>query len=1158
MANRYGKYTKEDKKAYAKKKQREAEDTLNTIYNIAATYTINPDMLTEYINFSNSVYQYSPRNQILIKTQLPHASMVQSKSRWEEMGYHIRPEFLGAGAVVIRPINRIMYMDENREWKPLAGSGRERLAAFRRGELTTKEEFHYWARTASAFDITMTDCPPEDYPQLFYWGEKRLEDHIMIDILSNFAEKELGCSVKSNFLVGVYGSYNPELNEITLSHISNDTKKLSTLTHELGHAFQYLSSTDISSKSTARKEIEADCYSILISSRLGLKIEEGRKIHLNTYYKKFIKEEIDNGRYNPDEDLLGSKNPFFSVMREVKNVYQNYIPTLDSYFQSIQGELLYYTQLREQAANIRLLSSRFSEEERTAILTDWKFQFSEKIEAMSSFVQFNKWLKENHANLTQKKFLEELQQEIDTVLSTSAVTPDITGKPTAFILQLSEIPENREYFFRPFQDSCSCEQYDFIHCIDIPEQNSIKTQESRLKILEQLFMSFNSEYMPKDFIGHSLSVSDVVVLYHPETERFYSYYCNPVGFIALSDNFLSTGWKERLSHRFTVKEELFAYQHLKDSGYDISVFAEYDNYFQREYSQRIMAQQGKQELNMVSIVPDHIFESRYSLGSTPFLVFLSADNNIYLGHPDRIITSGTFPYYDNSDGSLIHIGTEYESLNLYRNDITFGDVQDIWLQNGIGRSRQKALEEYRGIQEDMTLSQLTETKPLQFAGIQAKLQDIPSPSSLESALQIGFQVVSPEGKIEIYSNERSALAKFVQIQYDFSIPREINVCILSDMTDVPTVLTLGKGDSILTDDLIATYRNRFGAAPIPDELHTTLDSISDLVINEYTNILALYDSRHEHRDFKLEKKVSELMKAGKIPIEMEETITDHSELICRRLTAMDKNNEFYSKNKLNADIFTDDDLYLTAIERTLNADKALHPAGCCQIDSGILQWTPWYSLQEDLPQQPGKEDLVIKKPYVIVHFSENDEFNDNEKLLLKDAQKKFARIDNEILNSDRQGYDKTHFSLYLPSGSVITDRYDLGDGYGGLIEMIDKTWAFGLDYEFEHGDITQSEYDKEVKDKNLLLKNLWNSIDLQYAEQYQKENNMTLAKERLSRIEGRDKFFKEHGQAGELDFQEVPKIQKSIRSSIKNNPIKTNSQTMQEENAQSGNIDIEQ
>ena len=141
-------------------------------------------------------------------------------------------------------------------------------------------------------------------------------------------------------------------------------------------------------------------------------------------------------------------------------------------------------------------------------------------------------------------------------------------------------------------------------------------------------------------------------------------------------------------------------------------------------------------------------------------------------------------------------------------------------------------------------------------------------------------------------------------------------------------------------------------------------------------------------------------------------------------------------------------------------------------------------------------------------------FHEMESPLTISAHGEDARIDNEILNSDRQGYDKTHFSLYLPSGSVITDRYDLGDGYGGLIEMIDKTWAFGLDYEFEHGDITQSEYDKEVKDKNLLLKNLWNSIDLQYAEQYQKENNMTLAKERLSRIEGRDKFFKEHGQAG--------------------------------------------
>lgn len=62
---------------------------------------------------------------------------------------------------------------------------------------------------------------------------------------------------------------------------------------------------------------------------------------------------------------------------------------------------------------------------------------------------------------------------------------------------------------------------------------SIADYEERCYVADMLFQKFNMD-RPEDFIGHSLSVSDVVVL-HDNTHD-YALYCDSLGWHELSKN----------------------------------------------------------------------------------------------------------------------------------------------------------------------------------------------------------------------------------------------------------------------------------------------------------------------------------------------------------------------------------------------------------------------------------------------------------------------------------------------------------------------------------------------------------------------------------------------------------------------------------------------
>lgn len=95
------------------------------------------------------------------------------------------------------------------------------------------------------------------------------------------------------------------------------------------------------------------------------------------------------------------------------------------------------------------------------------------------------------------------------------------------ILQLKNTPETREYRFSDLAYLSECGLTVQRKNYEVTYDGIISRQGSHMDILERLYMIFNVN-RPKDFHGHSMSVSDVVIL--KDTAGSVAYYCDSVGF----------------------------------------------------------------------------------------------------------------------------------------------------------------------------------------------------------------------------------------------------------------------------------------------------------------------------------------------------------------------------------------------------------------------------------------------------------------------------------------------------------------------------------------------------------------------------------------------------------------------------------------------------
>lgn len=340
---------------YERISEEKEKEAFKMISNMAESFERDLTEIAEFISFSAKFYTYSPRNTMLILSQNPGATFVDSYMGWKRREAYVKKGQFGIKLLVPTPIT---YVKMDNDWVPISQVPGEERELARNGKMETKQKLFF--KIGTVFDISQTSFPKEEYPSIFHMGYSSLQHEKICQGIIDFAQEVLGCQVKKTDLssISLRGQYVKSTEpSIQINDKLESTQKLSTFTHELGHAILHKESV---SSSTAQKEFEADAFSIMLCANYGVELTYVRKVHLaeNTaafkaeVLKNISKEENMKEVWN--KALFKSFDNVYSMFREnieeIEKRVERYLPPKDLMEKKIEKE----EQLQLQTIGIEL------------------------------------------------------------------------------------------------------------------------------------------------------------------------------------------------------------------------------------------------------------------------------------------------------------------------------------------------------------------------------------------------------------------------------------------------------------------------------------------------------------------------------------------------------------------------------------------------------------------------------------------------------------------------------------------------------------------------------------------------------------------------------------------------------------------------------------
>lgn len=311
--------TEEQKQVWSKQAAQQEKYVKELIVSTAILYQENPENIAELLQFGSKFYRYSVKNNMLVYAQNKGATYVQSFAAWKKMGYAINKG--ETGIKVYTPV-KATVLKVGDKLVPLEQATKEEKVKYQAGEIESITETHF--KVGNVFDIAQTNFPKELYPQIFSMGYESAYHSDVVKGLADFATGALGCSVDFTNLgsISLRGDFAPADNRIRINELLEDTEKVSTMSHEIGHALLHKHP----GKSLHQKEFEADALSIMLQSHLGIALSDTRKSHLADHYRAYHEELAANNQKEVFTDVLDKVYKSFRlVANEVEKCIEPYI-----------------------------------------------------------------------------------------------------------------------------------------------------------------------------------------------------------------------------------------------------------------------------------------------------------------------------------------------------------------------------------------------------------------------------------------------------------------------------------------------------------------------------------------------------------------------------------------------------------------------------------------------------------------------------------------------------------------------------------------------------------------------------------------------------------------------------------------------------------------
>lgn len=246
----------------------------------------------EFFNFMSEMYNYSPRNQMLIRSQYQGALAVAPFSYWKKEGVSVRKG--EKGIKILSPRTVSLFKDANGRYKQLAKATTNEKLDIQLGRIKTESKTYF--AIGHVFDITQTNAKAENYPELYPNRPYQL-DHNDPKQLDNMKTGLLDVARELNIPVYMSQKEVPQValgaakgaffigqnnqKGIVLSDRLSVPEQLGTLTHELAHAALhdhtkahetgYWSTHQLNGQRAENvKELQAEMVSYVVNKHHGL------------------------------------------------------------------------------------------------------------------------------------------------------------------------------------------------------------------------------------------------------------------------------------------------------------------------------------------------------------------------------------------------------------------------------------------------------------------------------------------------------------------------------------------------------------------------------------------------------------------------------------------------------------------------------------------------------------------------------------------------------------------------------------------------------------------------------------------------------------------------------------------------------------------------
>lgn len=343
-------YIRKSKEEYDAEQKNKLENINSTIKEIATTYKNNPEQIAELLTFSARFYEYSARNVMLIRHQNAGTTFFQGFEAWKKDGYCVKCGQRGLKILV--PVKTTFVETEPDKYVKLSDAPWQIRKKFKINNESVKSYTKIFFKVGNVFDISQTNVPKSEYPSFYSMGYNDTNLDILSKGIKNYCQDKLQLPVNDIDMNSIaLRGFHIKDTSIGMNDKLNSSEYLSTLTHELGHALMNHSKIE----NTFQKEFEADCFSIMLDTHLGVKITDSRKHHLASNFQQLEKSLSKEGKKLDFDGIVNDVMKKFSLaVNEIDEYIENEINQNENEEQAeeeeefIQQTKLYDKQFQQQ------------------------------------------------------------------------------------------------------------------------------------------------------------------------------------------------------------------------------------------------------------------------------------------------------------------------------------------------------------------------------------------------------------------------------------------------------------------------------------------------------------------------------------------------------------------------------------------------------------------------------------------------------------------------------------------------------------------------------------------------------------------------------------------------------------------------------------------